>query len=59
MKPGFIFGMCTIATFETFRNIYGYGYYEGQRIEHRGDPLLLLLLLSSLLLVFFAFPTWE
>ncbi len=59
MKPGFVFEMCTIATFETLRNLYGYGHYEGQRIEHRGDPLLLVLLLSSLLLVYFAFPNWE
>ncbi len=51
--------MCTVATFETIRNIYRYGYFEGLRIEHKGNPILLVLLLSSLLMVYFAFPNWE
>lgn len=59
MKTSFIFGTCTIAAFETLRNLYGCGHYEGVRQEFRGDPILLVLLILSLILVYLSYPNWE
>ena len=59
MRASFVFATCTIAVFETLRNLNGYAHYAGSRIEPRTDPLLLILLVFSLVIVFLSYPNWD